>query len=249
MTRTNYENSVCTVALILILSHSPLKYCLIKNSYASSNTISRNHKSRYISSYVWMQITILISTLRPERNIRNRKLMQKIGFVSNITGVCSHDKLTANQGWGLLSSWACGDTWQIWIWIWSNHLTYTFAKSKFPVTEKLANGPLVTPIPALPQVMAWRWPGDVFKSNKQINLYHHLSICVASRAVSLADALARWEQRSKRHPFFLFPFEDEKTEYRYSDGLFHFLITVSLRGKGCMDRWAFPFSNYCLATQ
>ena len=28
------------------------------------------------------------------------------------------------------------------------------------------------------------------------------------------------------------------------DGLFHFLITVSLRGKGCMDRRAFPFSNY-----
>ena len=106
--------------------------------------------------------------------------MQEIGFVSNITGVCSHDKLTANQGWGLLSSWACGDTWQIWIWIWLNYLTYTFAKSKFPVTEKLANGALVT-VPALPQVMAWRWPGDVFKSNKQINLYHHLSISVASR--------------------------------------------------------------------
>ena len=62
-----------------------------------------------------------------------------------------------------------------------NYLTYTFAKSKFPVTEKLANGALVTPIPTLPQVMAWRWPGDVFKSNKQIDLYHHLSICVASR--------------------------------------------------------------------
>ena len=28
-----------------------------------------------------------------------------------------------------------------------NYLTYTFAKSKFPVTEKLANGALVTPIP------------------------------------------------------------------------------------------------------
>ena len=62
-----------------------------------------------------------------------------------------------------------------------NYLTYTFAKSKFPGTEELANGALVTPIPALLQVMAWRWPGDVFKSNKQINLYHHLSICVASR--------------------------------------------------------------------
>ena len=47
-----------------------------------------------------------------------------------------------------------------------NYLTYTFVKSKFPVTEKLANEVLVTPIPALLQVMAWRWPGDVFKSNK-----------------------------------------------------------------------------------
>ena len=28
-----------------------------------------------------------------------------------------------------------------------NYLTYTFAKSKFPVTDKLANGALVTPIP------------------------------------------------------------------------------------------------------
>ena len=28
-----------------------------------------------------------------------------------------------------------------------NYLTYTFAKSKFPVTEKLANGALVTPTP------------------------------------------------------------------------------------------------------
>ena len=28
-----------------------------------------------------------------------------------------------------------------------NYLTYTFAKTKFPVTEKLANGALVTPIP------------------------------------------------------------------------------------------------------
>ena len=28
-----------------------------------------------------------------------------------------------------------------------NYLAYTFAKSKFPVTEKLANGALVTPIP------------------------------------------------------------------------------------------------------
>ena len=27
-----------------------------------------------------------------------------------------------------------------------NYLTYTFVKSKFPVTEKLANGALVTPI-------------------------------------------------------------------------------------------------------
>ena len=26
--------------------------------------------------------------------------MQIRSFVSNITGVCSHDKLTANQGWG-----------------------------------------------------------------------------------------------------------------------------------------------------
>ena len=48
---------------------------------------------------------------------------------------------------------------------------------------------------------------------------------------------------------FSFSVEDEKTKYRYSDGLFHFLITVSLRGKGCMDRRAFPFSNYCFATQ
>ena len=30
-----------------------------------------------------------------------------------------------------------------------NYLTYTFAKLKFPVTEKLANGALVTPIPEL----------------------------------------------------------------------------------------------------
>ena len=30
-----------------------------------------------------------------------------------------------------------------------NYLTYTFAKSKFPVTEKLANGALVTPIPVM----------------------------------------------------------------------------------------------------
>ena len=28
-----------------------------------------------------------------------------------------------------------------------NYMTYTFAKSKIPVTEKLANGALVTPIP------------------------------------------------------------------------------------------------------
>ena len=32
-------------------------------------------------------------------------------------------------------------------------------------------------------------------------------------------------------------------------GLFHFLITVSLRGKGHMDWRAFSFSNYCLATR
>ena len=41
--------------------------------------------------------------------------------------------------------------------------------------------------------------------------------------------------------FSFFSFEDEKTKYRYSDGLFHFLITVSLRGKGCMDRRALPW--------
>ena len=33
------------------------------------------------------------------------------------------------------------------------------------------------------------------------------------------------------------------------NGLFHFLITVSLRGKGHMDWRDFLFSNYCLATQ
>ena len=33
------------------------------------------------------------------------------------------------------------------------------------------------------------------------------------------------------------------------DRLFHFRITVSLRGKGRMDQRAFPFSNSCLATQ
>ena len=32
-------------------------------------------------------------------------------------------------------------------------------------------------------------------------------------------------------------------------GLFHFLITVSLRGKGHVDWRAFLFSNYCLATR
>ena len=32
-----------------------------------------------------------------------------------------------------------------------NYLTYTFAKAKFSVTEKLANGALVTPIPELCQ--------------------------------------------------------------------------------------------------
>ena len=37
-----------------------------------------------------------------------------------------------------------------------NYLTYTFAKSKFPVTEKLANGALVTPIPG--HIRAWCVP-------------------------------------------------------------------------------------------
>ena len=32
-------------------------------------------------------------------------------------------------------------------------------------------------------------------------------------------------------------------------GLFHFLITVSLCGKGHIDWRAFPFSNYCLTTR
>ena len=52
MTRIDYENSVFTVALILMLSYSPLKYRLIKNFYASSNTISRNHKAYYISIHL-----------------------------------------------------------------------------------------------------------------------------------------------------------------------------------------------------
>ena len=32
-------------------------------------------------------------------------------------------------------------------------------------------------------------------------------------------------------------------------GLFHVLFTVSLRGKGHMDWWDFPSSNYCLAAR
>ena len=186
MTRTNYKNSVCTVALILILSNSPLKYRLIKN-FTQAAIQYRETTNRVISvvtcgcKSLYTHLHFKAWTKYQKQKFSNGFLMQKIGFVSNITGVCSHDKLTANQGWGFLSNWACGDTWQIWIWIWLNYLTYAFAKSKFPVTEKLANGALVTPISALHPVMAWRWPGDVFKSNKQINLYHHLSICVASR--------------------------------------------------------------------
>ena len=72
--------------------------------------------------------------------------------------------------------------------------------------------------------------------------------------VSLADALARWPQRSMRHhPFFSFlllKMRKRNIGNELScDGLFHFLITVSLPGKGRMNRWPFPFSNYCLATQ
>ena len=37
-------------------------------------------------------------------------------------------------------------------------------------------------------------------------------------------------------------------EFSYG-GLFHFPITVSLRGKGHMDWRAFLYSNYCLATR
>ena len=66
MNRTDYDNPVCTVALILILSYSPLKCRLIKNFYASSNTILRNHKLCYSSSCVWVQIAIY-SLTRPEK--------------------------------------------------------------------------------------------------------------------------------------------------------------------------------------
>ena len=49
--------------------------------------------------------SILISTLRPERDIRNRNFQWFLDtcyvLFSNSTGVCSHDKLTVNQGWGL----------------------------------------------------------------------------------------------------------------------------------------------------
>ena len=112
MTRTDYENSVCTVALILILlilfistlyiSHSPLKCRLINNFYASSNTISRNKKLCYISSYLWMQVALYSLTLKGLIEISQTEFFQcfrntKICFVSNIAGVCSREKLTLNQ--------------------------------------------------------------------------------------------------------------------------------------------------------
>ena len=55
-----------------------------------------------------------------------------------------------------------------------NYLTYAFAKSKFPVTEKLANGALVTPIP-VPLLLlhtvciSLRWGLDEIASNLKIS--------------------------------------------------------------------------------
>ena len=48
------------------------------------------------------------------------------------------------QGWGLLRQFSPFRYFPNW-----KYLTYTFAKSKFPVTEKLTNGALVTPTPVL----------------------------------------------------------------------------------------------------
>ena len=48
MTRTDYENSVCTVALILMLSYSPLKYGMIKN-FTQAATQYRETTNRAIS--------------------------------------------------------------------------------------------------------------------------------------------------------------------------------------------------------
>ena len=43
-----------------------------------------------------------------------------------------------------------------------NYLTYTFAKSKFPVTEKLPNGALVTPPPAPHKALCVSWGCPVY---------------------------------------------------------------------------------------
>ena len=161
-----------------------------------------------------MQIALYSLTLTCLNEISQTEFFQcfrntQMCFVSNITGLSSHDKLIVYQH--------CFRLW----------LGADQATSFINQTNKLSTN---------------------VNLRRQPQFVNPFLICRAS----LADSLARWSQRSMRHPFFflLLKMRKRNTGNGLSfDGLFHFLITASLRGRGHMDRWAFLFSNNCLATQ
>ena len=73
-------------------------------------------------------------------NDQNSGNLYKIKF---IFGRC-------HRSWAAETPGKCEHDW--------NYLNYTFAKSKFPVTEKLANGALVTPTPGLESIASFSLP-------------------------------------------------------------------------------------------
>ena len=68
--------------------------------------------------------------------------------------------------------------------IW-NYLTYTFAKSKFSVTEKLANGALVTPTPIW--VRGWGLRELMNKNQLLVGIFFNCIVCWQIMEIRIHD--------------------------------------------------------------
>ena len=141
-TRVDWE-----VAHISISEKSPIKrpyglaaghnIMIIRLGEAYSDELDRMIKMRWM----WMPLFILFYTDSSPRS-GGFKSIFSVPLFSKFFRMIKTVVTCTISSWATETPGKCEHDW--------NYLNYTFAKSKFPITEKLANGVLVTPTPELP---------------------------------------------------------------------------------------------------